>query len=135
MSKLWLKYEYWSKQSRVYRYMSDLYRYMLAKNDQNPNCTGTCSGCTGTCHRKLPIMCIFSHFSCTFFHRSLLLHPSSKTNMESLQTTPPNTFRQRIQRFTQFYQKFGIVKDSIFNYDQLGIFNQTSLNSRVRMCS
>ena len=27
MSKLWLKYENWSKHSRVYRYRSDLYRY------------------------------------------------------------------------------------------------------------
>ena len=65
MSKLWLKYEHWSKykiEHYMYRYTSDLYRYMLAQNDQNPNCTGTCSGCTGTCHRKLPRMCIFLPF-------------------------------------------------------------------------
>ena len=29
MIKLWLKYENWSKLSRVYRYMCDMYRYMF----------------------------------------------------------------------------------------------------------
>ena len=66
------------------RYTPNMYRYKLAQNDQNLTCTGTCSGCTSTCHRKLPKICIFTHFSCTFFHRSLLLHPSSETNMKSL---------------------------------------------------
>ena len=65
MSKLWLKYENWSKQEtehHMYRYTPDLYRYMLAQNDQNLTCTGTCSRCTGTCHRKMPKMCVFLPF-------------------------------------------------------------------------
>ena len=69
MRKLWPKYENWSEeenQNRVYRYMSNMYRYKLAKNDQNTICTGTSSKCTGTSLRKLPKRCIFSHFSCTF---------------------------------------------------------------------
>ena len=68
--KLWPKYKNWSKlgkQNRVYRYMSNMYRYMLAKNDQNTRCIGTCSGCTGTCHEKCPECVFFSHFS-IFFH-------------------------------------------------------------------
>ena len=62
MSKLWPKYENWSKQenqNRLYRYKSNLYRYKLAKNDQNRNCTGTSSTCTGTSLRKMPRMCVF----------------------------------------------------------------------------
>ena len=50
MSKLWPKYENWSKQenqNRLYRYKSNLYQYKLAKNDQNRSCTGTSSTCTG----------------------------------------------------------------------------------------
>ena len=81
MSKLWSKYENWSKQenqNRLYRYKSNLYRYKLAKNDQNRSCTGTSSTCTGTSLRKVPRMCVFPHFSCTFIHGSLLhfLHTS-----------------------------------------------------------
>ena len=67
MSKLWPKFENWSKlenRTGVYRYMSNMYRYMLAKNDQNLTRTGTCSRCTGTCHRKMPRMCVFV----LFFH-------------------------------------------------------------------
>ena len=44
MSKLWPKYENWSKlgtEHQVYRYTPKVYRYTLAKNDQNPKCTGT----------------------------------------------------------------------------------------------
>ena len=62
MKKLWLKYENWSKletDHHMYRYTPDLYRYMLAQNDQNLTCTGTCSRCTGTCHPKMPRMGIF----------------------------------------------------------------------------
>ena len=79
MRKLWPKYENWSEQenqNRVYRYTSYVYRYTLAKNDQNTKCTGTCSKCTGTCskctgtcskctgthHQKLPRMCVFHPF-------------------------------------------------------------------------
>ena len=65
MSKLWPKYENWSKlenQNRLYRYKSNLYRYKLAKNDQNRNCTGTSSNCTGTSPRKVSRMCIFHIF-------------------------------------------------------------------------
>ena len=81
MSKLWLKYENWSKQenhNRLYRYKSNLYRYKLAKNDQNRSCTGTNSNYTGTSLRKVPRMCVFTHFSCIFIHGSLLyfLHTS-----------------------------------------------------------
>ena len=46
MSKLWPKYKNWSKlenQNRLYRYNSNMYRYKLAKNDQNEKCTGTSS--------------------------------------------------------------------------------------------
>ena len=62
----------------MYRYTPNVYRYTLAKNDQKPKCTGTCSKCTGTLHRKVPKMCVFTHFSCTFIHGSLLyfLHTS-----------------------------------------------------------
>ena len=66
MSKLWLNYENWSKQENqnmLYRYKSNLYRYELAKNDQNRSCTGTSSKCTGTSHSGMPRMCVFSHFS------------------------------------------------------------------------
>ena len=43
MRKLWPKYENWSKlgkQNMVYRYTSNMYRYILAQNDQNPKFTG-----------------------------------------------------------------------------------------------
>ena len=81
MCKLWQKYENWSKkenQNRLYRYKSNLYRYKLAKNDQNRSCTGTNSNCTGTSFRKVPRMCVFTHFSCIFILGSLLyfLHTS-----------------------------------------------------------
>ena len=126
MSKLWLKYENWSEQenqSRVYRYRSNMYRYMLATNDQNPKGTGTCSRCTGTCHPKMPRMCIFSHFSCTFIHKSLLMHPSSKTNMESLPTTPQTLLVCKrilgfIPKLHPILQILGIVKDSISTHYQ-----------------
>ena len=65
MSKLWPKYENWSKlENRIglYRYMSNMYRYKLAKNDQKRNCTGTSSKCTGTSLRKVPRMCVFHPF-------------------------------------------------------------------------
>ena len=75
MSKLLLKYENWlkqKKQNRVYRYMSNMYRYMLAKNDQNTRCTGTCSRCTGTCHPKMPRLCVFVPFFHIFLPKSTL---------------------------------------------------------------
>ena len=75
MGKLWQKYKNWSKQekhNRVYRYMSNMYRYLLAKNDQNPTCTSTCSRCTGTCHVKCPEYVFFSHFSIFFMPNSTL---------------------------------------------------------------
>ena len=58
MSKLWPKYENWSKQenqNRLYRYKSNMYRYKLVKNDQNRSCTGTSL-------RKVPRMCVFPIF-------------------------------------------------------------------------
>ena len=75
MSKLWPKYENWSKQenqNRLYRYKSNLYRYKLVKNDQNRSCTGTNSNCTGTFTRKCPKMCVFSHFSILLILKSIL---------------------------------------------------------------
>ena len=65
MSKLWSNYQNWSKlenRTGLYWYMSNLYRYKLAKNDQNRNCTGTSSKCTGTSLRKVPRMCVFHPF-------------------------------------------------------------------------
>ena len=120
-------------------------------------CTGTCLTCTGTCWPKMTITqtvpvhvqgvpvhviencpeCVFSpifHALSSIDHSYYILHKKLTWN-PSKQLPPILLIRQRIQRFTQFYQNFGIVKDSIFNYDQLGIFNQTSFNSRVRMCS
>ena len=73
--KLWPKYENWSKlenRTGVYRYMSNMYRYMLAKNDQNTKCTGTCSKCTGTNHPGMPRMCLFSPFSIFLIPNSTL---------------------------------------------------------------
>ena len=61
MSNLWQKYENWSKlenRTGLYRYMSNMYRYKLAKNDQNRSCTGTSSKCTGTSHPRMPRMCV-----------------------------------------------------------------------------
>ena len=65
MRKLWPKYENWSKlgkHNRVYLYTPNVYRYTLAKNDQNTKCTGTCSKCTGTHHKNFPKMCVFHPF-------------------------------------------------------------------------
>ena len=75
MSKLWPKYENWSKQenqNRLYRYKSNMYRYKLVKTDQNRNCTGTSSNCTGTSLRKVPRMCVFTHFSIVLIPKSIL---------------------------------------------------------------
>ena len=45
-------------------------------------------------------------FHSLFFHNSLLFHPSSKTNMESLQTTPQTLLiSQRIQEFIPKFTK------------------------------
>ena len=91
MSKLWPKYENWSKlenQNRLYRYKSNLYRYKLAKNDQNRSCTGTSSNCTGTSHSGMPRMCVFSHFSILLipnhFYTSNTHQNNSKFTLESL---------------------------------------------------
>ena len=64
---------------------------------------------TSTKLQFCPEMAEFSLFHSPFFHNSLLLHPSSKTNMESLQTTPQTlNCSQRIQgfipKFTQLYK-------------------------------
>ena len=83
MRKLWLKYKNWLKlgtEQQVYRYTPKVYRYTLAKNDQNQMCTGTSSRCTGTLHSKMPRMCVFH----PFFH--ILIH-----NQLSLQTHIKNT--------------------------------------------
>ena len=75
MSKLWPKYENWSKlenRTGLYRYMSNMYRYMLAKNDHNTNCTGTSSKFTTTSHSGMPRMLLFSHFSMFLIPNSTL---------------------------------------------------------------
>ena len=75
MSKLWLKYQNWSKlgiEQQVYRYTLKVYRYTLAQNDQKRKCTGTLSECTGTSHPKCPKMCVFSHFSIYLIPNSTL---------------------------------------------------------------
>ena len=74
MSKLWPKYENWSEQENqnMVWYTPYVYRYTLAKNDHNTKCTGTCSKCTGTHHRKLPRMCVFHPFFPYFDTQSTL---------------------------------------------------------------
>ena len=75
MSKLWPKYENWSKlenRTGLYRYMSNMYRYMLAKNDQNTMCTGTSSNCTDTSLRKVPRMVFSTLFSICLIPNSTL---------------------------------------------------------------
>ena len=75
MSKLCPKYENWSKpenRNRLYRYKSNMYQYKLVKNDKNRNCTSTSSNCTGTSLRKVPRMCVFTHFSIVLIPKSLL---------------------------------------------------------------
>ena len=91
MRKLWLNYKNWSKQenqNRLYRYKSNMYRYKLVKNDQNRNCTGTSSTCTGTSLRKVPRMCVFSHFFILLipnhFYTSNTHQNNSKFTLESL---------------------------------------------------
>ena len=60
MSKLWLNYEHWSKQSRVYRYRFDLYRYMFGSGAPIPvQVQGVPVHVTEKC-----LECVFfSHFS------------------------------------------------------------------------
>ena len=75
MSKLWPKYENWSKlgtEQQVYRYTPKVYRYTLAQNDQKRKCTGTLSKCTVTSHPKCLKMCVFSHFSIILILKSIL---------------------------------------------------------------
>ena len=59
-------------------------------------------------------------------HSYYILHQKLTWN-PSKQLPPILLIRQRIQRFTQFYQNFGIMKDSIFNYDQLGFSTKLPL--------
>ena len=126
--------------SHRYRYRfgsGGLYRYRFATASTVPV---PLQRGTGTSLRICPEMADFTIFHVLFFHNSLLFHPSLEFNMESLQTTPQTLLiSQRIQRFipkfTQTLQNLGIVKDSISTYYQLGIFNPTSLKSRVRMYS
>ena len=102
MSKLWPKYENWSKlgtEQQVYRYTLKVYRYTLAKNDQKRKCTGTLSKCTGTTHPKCPKMCVFSHFSICF-------------NPNQLYTpyTPQNHFKFILRSlFYSIYQSIHIL--------------------------
>ena len=81
----------WSKQenqNRLYRYKSNLYRYKLAKNDQNRSCTGTSSNCTSTSLRKVPRMCVFPIFhalsSMDHSYTSYTHQNHSKLTLESL---------------------------------------------------
>ena len=97
--KLWPKYENWSKlenRTGLYRYMSNLYRYKLAKNDQNTLCTGTSSNCTGTSLRKMPRM-VFS----PLFHA--LFHPK------------PNLYFIYTSKSFQIHLEASIILKSSFN--------------------
>ena len=61
---------------------------------------------TGTSLRFCQEMAEFTIFHALFFHNYLLFHPSSKTNMESLQTTPQTLLiSQRIQGFIPKFSK------------------------------
>ena len=91
MSKLWPKYENWSKQenqNRLYRYKSNMYRYKLVKNDQNRSCTGKSSTCIDTSLRKVPRMCVFPIFhalsSMDHSYTSYTHQNHSKFTLESL---------------------------------------------------
>ena len=79
-------------------------------------CTGTGSVLEG-CFTPVPVqvseicqeIVYFTIFHALFFHNSLLIHPSSKTNMESLPTTPQTLLICKrilgfIPKFTQFYK-------------------------------
>ena len=68
---------------------------------------------TGTKVRFCPEMAEFTLFHSPFFHNSLLFHPSSKTNMESLQTTPQTLLISQIiqgliLKFTKLYKTIQI---------------------------
>ena len=124
MIKLWSKYKNWSKlgtEHQVYRYTPKVYRYTLAKNDQNPKCTGTgskctgtglkCTGtgskCTGTSLRKVPRMCIFSHFSCTFPSQTKsILHKHFKTTSNSSYDLFSPHFIFQLHIFLQTFHEF-----------------------------
>ena len=79
-------YRYMLATAGVYRYMFNLYRYMLPTAHFFTRCTGTCSTCTGTCAHFLlgmfRILIFFSHFSST---NPLQYFPYQKSTMESLQ--------------------------------------------------
>ena len=108
MRTLWPKYKYWSKlgtEHQVYRYTPKVYRYTLAKNDQNTLCTGTCSRCTGTCYRKVPRMCVFV----TFFH---ILIP--KSTLYFKHTSKPFHIHLIISIFTQFFFQLHIFLENYF---------------------
>ena len=112
MRKLLLKYKNWSKREtehHMYRYTPDLYRYMLAQNDQNLTCTGTCSRCTGTCHRKMPRMCVFL----PFFHIFHLIQLyTSYTHQNHFIFILKSLFYSNPLSLLIFFQK------SIMNYSQ-----------------
>ena len=134
MSKLCPKYENWSEQenqSRVYRYRSNVYRYTLAKNDQNPKCTGTGSGCIGTCHRKLPRMCVFHPFFYILIPNQLY---TSNTLQNHFQFTLESLLYSNPLSILILFQK------SIINYSQIhpnmGYDPYTTQSYRlIRVCS
>ena len=113
MRKLWPKYENWSKlgtEQQLYRYMSNMYRYMLAKNDQKRKCTGTSSKCTGTSHPKCPKMCVFSHFPYISTPINSILHIHLKTISYSF----CNLFSIQF-----LFQYLSLLQKSIMNYSQI----------------
>ena len=134
MSTLWSKYENWSKlgkQNRVYRYRSNVYRYTLAKNDQNPKCTGTGSGCTGTCHQKFPRMCVFY----PFFH---ILIPNqlytSNTHQNHFQFTLESLFYSISLSILILFQRS--IMNYFKNHSNMGYDPYTNQAPRfVRVCS
>ena len=75
-----------------------------------------CSG-TGTTLRDCPEMADFAIFHSLFFHKSLILHPTSKTTMESLQNNSTNNYNGGVELLkpnpSHRYQGF-ILKFQIF---------------------
>ena len=134
MSKLWSKYENWSKlgkQNRVYRYRSNVYRYTLVQNDQNPKCTGTGSRCTGTGHLKMPRMCVFV----TFFHILIL-----KSTLHFKHTSKPFQIHFVIYFYSNLLPILIFFQNPSINFSQyhsnMGYDPYTNQAPRlVRVCS
>ena len=112
MSKLWPKYKTWAKQKKqnmMYRYTPNVYRYTLAKNDQNTKCTGTSSKCTGTSLRKVPRMCVFH----PFFHILIPINSPLQTHIKTISNSPWNLFSIQF-----LFQLHIFLQNSFMNFFQ-----------------